>query len=61
MATPTQALPLGNFETGPESPRGELTLNLRAVYTGDCPSAVERQAGPVFWQLGRVHVYAGDD
>jgi len=49
-ATPTKALPLRIFETGPVCQSGERQLSPPAAYTGDRPSAVERRAGPVFWQ-----------
>ena len=58
-ATPIQALPLGNFETGLVCQSGERVLSPPATYTGGRPSAVERRAEPVFWQLKRVRVYAG--
>lgn len=34
-------------------------INSLPGYRGGCPSAVERQAEPVFWQLKRVRVCAG--
>ena len=58
-ATPNQALPLRIFETGLICQRGKRQFSPLTVYTGGCPSAVERPTEPVFWQLMRVRVYAG--
>lgn len=61
-ATPTKALPVGFLKISRQGlpiQSGERRLSPLATYTGGRPSAVERRAEPVFWQLRRVRVYAG--
>ena len=59
MRTPTKALPTVLFPQGLFSPDEAAAISPPARYTGGCPSAVERQHEPVFWQLKRVRVCAG--